>query len=296
MPFDSPLSLAVVSNLRLYVKETLEGANFINANPARPLLHWAAYAVGNPSPYPLRGPLHEESLPTQAVDDLSEMVRLLFFYGGDKDVHYGGLTAFQLLFKGLFQNSEAPGGPDRKASMVNTARVFLENKQDPNVDIIKSMAIREEATWCKALHINWKDMTYLLLEFKADVNALDSSGLTPLDVCLGAGSSLCRLGEQREPIEALYIATLLLNSGGCATTAGLRAAGHFTRRLSGKLGYELDYRLRDPPLLENKVSLLSHSETIRQELIQIRSNQPKPRRMRNRLVNLIIRSRAGTKE
>lgn len=288
IPCNSPLSLAVVSNLRLYVKETLEEKNVVNSNLGEPLLHWAAFAVARRDDpfvhdFDIKEVLTDESSP---VNDLSDMIQLLFQYGADKAKSCNGLTAFQVLFtRSCFEGLNGWKGSQITKTMIDAARAFLENSQDPNVDIRESIGRNgEDPKVCKALHIATKDLVHLLLEFNADVNGVDGSGLTALDVCVGTVGDLQYRGNDQQLKEALDVAVLLLDNGACVTMAGLQAAISFANLLKTRLTPVLDDRLRNPPLL--------HSNSRRcLETIQQNSEPPNSGRAFQRLIRLLKKSK-----
>jgi hypothetical protein len=242
LQLNSAFSLAVVSNLKLYVQEILDKQNIPKSILSESLL-FAAVAVGSPDEYLWVD--HGD------VDDLSDMVKLLFRYGADKDAAYNGLTGFQRIFwkncyEGhyLFKSNASRLTPN----MINMARAYLDDKQDPDVEITSKQCK------CKPLHVANVELLRLLLQYKPDVNALDESGLTPLDVCLGGERIDSRHPRHEEPDLSLESALLLIDHGACVTEPGRDAARDLANYLETVNQYATYDRLKNPPVLPTPVA------------------------------------------
>ena len=199
----SVLSFAVLGNLLLYIKQKLRTTNLINDALQKSLLHFGVDSIVLNHP----------------PSSLESMTKLLLEKGADIYCKFTGKTPFEYLFMiwhrwnegHFFLNEEGVG---------KVAQVFLEHGQDANVDIRRTERKGEHFECngtCKPLHVAQSEVSRTLLEHAAQVNALDSDGLTPLDL-------LIRSSIHYHPAERTRLtASILLEYGGCIT--------HSTRKL-----------------------------------------------------------------
>jgi hypothetical protein len=276
----SILPFAVIADLRVYVGEMLRDSYLINLNQVNldgvttSLLHLAT------NPWNAKhGGL------ASGCHDLSEMTRLLLQHGADKSALFCNLTPFQFLLSdhckshALFPaKGVAPAIPENRSirvpraikrvpsAMFQTVKVLLQHGQDPNMPIGPdiqggiSSAIPSEIRACQALHIADAELTRLL-EYKANVNARDNGGYTPLDITIRHDKIYIgnerneldtimqlRFPDNRSRREIYERLTLLVGHSGCITS-------HSETDLPLLLDwlvkyYTLDPRLETPPRLK----------------------------------------------
>jgi len=109
------------------------------------------------------------------------------------------------------------------------------------------------------LHVSPSPMTETLLWHGASVNALDSSGYSPLDICIGC---LVRPSEQMRhirnkytPMEIIATAACLLEHGACITDNGREMLPAFLECVKGYetalYGRQVPENLKNPPHMHN---------------------------------------------
>jgi hypothetical protein len=270
--FGSAASFGVVANLQLYVQECLVegGGNAFRGlmghsdSKTSTLLHDVVRAIIHPrSLLPKRLVITKEHVPLRKDSFLSDkdvifhglgiVTNILLDAGASRASMYHGKTPFQMLFQRSYEgygrgiNSESP-------QVIEAATAFLQHGQDPNTDILaESRSYREHSVMCKPLHLVASPLAQILLDYGAGVNALDGNGLTPLDVALGSVGNIYEIGDHTRPEEGPRLPLLLLDHGGCVTSAGASSIQHFLKALTGHDGYPLDSlddRLKNPPRLQ----------------------------------------------
>jgi Ankyrin repeat len=129
-PINTVMALAVVADLRLYVRQKLveKGSQIVNQNPDISLLHCAVWSARR---FLIRAKV--EGGPAASAFNLYDMVKLLLEHGADINAKFRGLTPFQYLF---YQGNLTPGEYSFSFDMIDIARVILEHGQNPNVPII----------------------------------------------------------------------------------------------------------------------------------------------------------------
>lgn len=115
-------------------------------------------------------------------------------------------------------------GLHQSENIIELARIFLDNGQDPNVEII------EDSTFAcsrygklkhpRPLHLAFENMADLLLSYRADPNARDRVGRTPLDVAIQR-LEFCRLASRFDQV-IVRLMNMLMEKGGCITRVGFR--------------------------------------------------------------------------
>jgi hypothetical protein len=244
-PFNSLFSFCVISNLYLYIQETLQERHCVNSNLTLPLL--GSIALNASLPFPFFNDVNRPGISRQ--EDIGPMIRLLLAHGADLKALWKGLTPFQILFQRCFLG---PSGSGAKITwhMLNVVHALLDAGQDPDEDIVVRGGYNGRIKMkCKALHVANTEMAQLLLQYNADVNALDEQGLTALDVCVRVVGNLPEVGDDRQPEDAIRLTLLLLNNGACLTREGKKALGTFTAIVKRWCGTtDLD-RIRSAPLL-----------------------------------------------
>jgi hypothetical protein len=270
--FGSAESFGVVANLQLYVQERLAegGGNAFRRlmghgeSKTSSLLHDVVRAiVHTESLLPKRlitkrgGPLRRVELffPSDidvTSHDLGIMTNILLDAGANRASTYHGKTPFQMLFQ---QSHEGYGGISNSESpqVIEAATAFLQHGQDPNTDILEPRSYDGHSVICKPLHLVASPLAQILLDYGADVNALDGNGFTPLDVALGVVGNIYEIGDHVLQEEGHRLPLLLLDHGGCVTGAGASSVQHFLKALTRYDGYPLDSlddRLKNPPRLQ----------------------------------------------
>ena len=246
--FDSGMSFAVQADLRLYVKQR---AHRIRENSKISPLH-VLLRRSTQHPVVSRGP----------------MCRLLLSLGADQNALWREDTPFQMLVESFWQQWEYTSNKDE---FIDVASAFLEHGQDPNIDLNRSNRLDSLGS-CKPLHMSLSRMTRLLLEYGADVNALNFGGYTALDLSIkseDANARFWRAGEKklgsvfRGRTRRLEIqidtVMILLDHGGSITEHGERCLEDFLSGIECFAKCRSDYdapvneiikRFRDPPRLQ----------------------------------------------
>lgn len=184
----SAVDFAVRSGLSIYIQQKLANSENVESI-SQEVLHSVTETTTETEL------LNRENLWYQFFDiDLDRMARIALERSRSR---YPGATAFGSLL--LTQTiSQCPEyaydlgvtinrvhGSER---LINLARVFLENGQDPDMEMIEES--RFVARPCgspkgpRPLHIAFNNMAELILSYNADPNARDRAGRTPLDVAL----------------------------------------------------------------------------------------------------------------
>ena len=145
----------------------------------------------------------------------------------------------------------SPASPQILWSRISKViEVFLKHGQDLNVDIpygpTEALGGISKNS-CKALHIARAEASKTLLEQGAHVNALDSYGMTALDVVIQDGKVFFTE-------EILITGLILLEHGGCITLSTESLLPSF---LDTSLRYRIyvPEALRNPPRLQRQMTL-----------------------------------------
>ena len=174
------MAVAVIANLRLYVKERISHGFNVNSNPEIPLLHCAIRAA-KCSP--------ENSISKRLETGTWEkMTEILLEKGADMAAVFEGKTAFEELFDSLASWRDMKTRDQYHMFLI--IKTFLRNGYDPDSKIAFQPHGFPTAYTCSPLHIAPIDLIHLLLKFRADVNVLDMDGHTPLDIALGQHDAL----------------------------------------------------------------------------------------------------------
>ncbi|KAL1866891.1 hypothetical protein Daus18300_006594 [Diaporthe australafricana] len=131
-------------------------------------------------------------------------------------------------------------------------QVFLKHGQDPD-----STVWTTTGGSAPALHVSDSKLASILLRNGANVNSLDSTELTALDVALGAKRDLEEIGISVSRDDAYNLVLLLLRYGGRVTQAGILSLEEFHRALFQSIEYApdtVDPRVLDPPRLEDSLA------------------------------------------
>lgn len=214
---NSKLSLAVVADLRLYVRETLTRVNNVNKNPLISLLCCLANFITIRDTFSILAEL-----------DLTEMCRILLDFGANLEsdsalkVRKSGpqpKTPFRVFFsrQSHLQAQGFSHTPEQRA-FVN---LLLEYGQNPNTLLSTSPRLSGHLAAVgirTALHVSDALMCKLLLRYNANVNALDSDDRTPLDVAFCP--SLRSRAPWTEPEKVAARISVLLEHGGRITKQG----------------------------------------------------------------------------
>lgn len=222
MVVNSRMSLAVVSDLRLYVRERLEKHNTVNENPSLSLLYCLTSCTAmrsirgmpfsNTSVYRLPE-TGEVAWGTLNDVDLTEMCQILLGFGASLRTRCASLTPFEALFAPRLHLT-AEGYPSSLQSRAVT-RVLLRHGQDTDDPLHFSKHPRSPLKGCRALHLADAEMSKLLLEHGANVNALDNHGCTPLDIALYPNLMAFDLDSNHEKV--CHRISILLDYGACIT-------------------------------------------------------------------------------
>lgn len=258
--FDSAMTFAIVMNLQIYVDMVLRtNLSKFESNMGHgqtnlcTYLHTLVRAATKQDLYTLSLKYGSkfDLPPAQELDDLSDMANLLFEHKANSEALYLGKTPFQMLFSEYYEGYCGEiNSIDQK--VVNLAETFLKHGQDANVTIRGTTYTGETSMKFKALHIADTRLAQVLLNYGADVNALDQNRETPLDIAFGDSGNLWEKEKASGiPAEGYKLILLLLNHGGCITKMRKRNHGIFLKNFS--LAYPLhliDPRIKDPPVLE----------------------------------------------
>ncbi|ETS74270.1 hypothetical protein PFICI_14136 [Pestalotiopsis fici W106-1] len=171
---------------------------------------------------------------------VASMTRLLLHSGYRMDQDPKAFSCFVDYFDRVFRFTRIfDGPPDEQDQYLDAARILLEHGQSSDVDIQLGDDKRQRLKG-KPLHIAPSPLAELLLEYGANVNALDSIGQTPLDYKFGKGinTGQARIGRTSLDIykegsefirkrkliyEGLYkLISLLVSKGGITRKASER--------------------------------------------------------------------------
>jgi hypothetical protein len=226
---DSVLSFAVHGDLFLYTRQKLRNTDIFKGGAHKSLLHFAVQtSFESPSPAS------------------SSTIELLLNNGANIHHVLGGETPFQHLmtrYANIFFT-------DLWSRISKVVEVFLKHGQDSNVDIPYGPSEALGGTSknsCKALHIARAEASKTLLEQGAHVNALDSYGLTALDLVIQDEKSVFL---QDEVITCL----ILLEHGACITLSTENLLPSFLNKFD-RHGIYVPEALRNPPRLQRQMTL-----------------------------------------
>jgi ankyrin repeat protein len=143
------------------------------------------------------------------------MVRLLLQFKADRSAVFEGRTPFQTIFENCFEGYRGGGGSyiNITTKRLSVARALLKDGENPNCKLVFHRLRGNQTTWCKPLHVSNQAMIELLLEHGADINALDASGYTPLDIFCGAVGNIFEIENSISPQKGFDIVMLLLSHG-----------------------------------------------------------------------------------
>ena len=195
---------AVVANLNLYVKDKLLQGIQVDSAEGMPLLHCATKAAKQdfaPKGRSLRG----ESR------NWEKMTEFLLDNDANAAATFQGRTAFAELFDIFGVRGEAGEAGERRFHVYNIIKVFLKNGFNPDSEISVGSNKVEQIYSCKPLHIAPMDIIMLLLRYRANINATDLHGQTPLDIAV---KGLSIPGRIFGYLESSDRALLLLEKGG----------------------------------------------------------------------------------
>ena len=202
------MAVAVIANLRLYVKERISHGFNVNSNPEIPLLHCAVRAA-KCSP--------ENSISKRLETGTWEkMTEFLLENGADMAAVFKGKTAFEELLDSLASWRDMKARDQYHMFLI--IKAFLRNGYDPNSIITFQPHGFPTSYTCSPLHIAPIDLVHVLLKYQADVNVLDMDGHTPLDIALGQHDTLA---SSLPWLETSQRVMLLVEHEGRVTTASL---------------------------------------------------------------------------
>jgi hypothetical protein len=192
---------------------------------------------------------------------------LLLGHGATVHARYKGRTPWEILFQDSYYNYrkfQRSPGLESLARVNALAGHLLRAGQDPDTDLqvirteTRTLPQAPDATFIvsKALHIATEDLAKLLLRLGANVNALDSEGLTALDLACGVrpskhGNEL-KVTYPRQLKNAYALAALLLRHGGRVTKKGRRRWPGFLEDLDTHTDESIfSDEFREPPVLRH---------------------------------------------
>ena len=202
------MAVAVIANLRLYVKERISHGFNVNSNPEIPLLHCAVRAAKCSPEYSI-----SKRLETGTWEKMTE---ILLEKGADMAAVFKGKTAFEELFDSLASWRDMKTRDQYHMFLI--IKTFLRNGYDPDSKIAFQPHGFPTTYTCSPLHIAPTDLIHLLLKYRADVNVLDMDGHTPLDIALGQQDTLA---SSLPWLETSQRVMLLVEHEGRVTTASL---------------------------------------------------------------------------
>ncbi|KAK2611804.1 hypothetical protein N8I77_005128 [Diaporthe amygdali] len=257
--YGSALSFGVVTNLLLYVRESLVNddtgiaaellgqqnleINTLLHDVVRGTVKSRCYLPGDPD----RAITYSAFGGSFPVNDLTQMANLLLENGANMDSVFVGYTPFQLLLSAS-EESYRGVGKAWQTSPIALVRVFLKHGQHPDSTLNMS---KTDIT--PALHLCDSTMASILLKSGASVNSLDSVGLTALDVAFGARGNIFNVEYPATAKEAYNLILLLLRHGGRVTEAGILSLPKFHKALFRSSRYSrktVDPRVLKPPRME----------------------------------------------
>jgi hypothetical protein len=131
--------------------------------------------------------------------------------------------------------------------VIRLVETFLRHGQNPNADIRVKTSAGNIPIRFKALHVAGSALAQILLDYGADVNALNQEGYTPLDVVIRSDYIWEELGTAAEGFKHLL---LLLNHGGCISRSNARNHALFLQNLFPTYPLDtIDPRIKAPPIL-----------------------------------------------
>ena len=201
------MAVAVIANLRLYVKERISHGSNVNSNPEIPLLHCAVRAA-KCSP--------DSTSKRLETGTWEKMTEIFLEEGADMAAVFKGKTAFEELFDSLAPRRDMKTRDQYHMFLI--IKTFLRNGYDPDAKVAFQPHGFPTPYTCSPLHIAPIDLIHLLLKHRADVNVLDTDGHTPLDITLGEHDTLA---SSLPWLETSQRVMLLVEHEGRVTTASL---------------------------------------------------------------------------
>jgi hypothetical protein len=201
---DPKLAFAFIYNLPTLLQEVIQCRNGrLSDTETFFLLHCLTYidAFGE-SP----GHRRQIDLRGHPVDKVPvDVVSILVGHGARLDAVYQRYTPFQALFEDSYYSSITgiSGRPDTRPTIKELVHQFLKAGQEPNVALVrncKNSRAPVERVICSPLHVVQPDLAVLLLQFGAKINAIDSRGVTPLDLACGVGGNVYEIGDHVSPV------------------------------------------------------------------------------------------------
>ena len=205
---NSVMAVAIVANLRLYVKERISQGVNVNSNPEIPLLHCAVRAAKYSPEYSI------SNIPKRLdTEKWERMTEVLLEEGANTAAIFKGKTAFEELYEPLASYRDTKKRD--QYHIFKIIKTFLRNGYDPNSKITFQPHRYPTTYKCSPLHVAPIDLIHLLLRYRADVNGLDINGYTPLDIAIGKDDALVSSLIWLERSDRVI---LLVECGGRVTT------------------------------------------------------------------------------
>ncbi|KAJ0415702.1 hypothetical protein BJY00DRAFT_293136 [Aspergillus carlsbadensis] len=250
---DPKLAFAVIYNLTTLLQEVIRSRNgALSDTGPFSLLHCLVY-VDAFGATPSNRNRMEIDLRGQPVDKAPvDVVSILVRHGARLNAQYQGCTPFQALFEESYYScfTGVSDHHDTRPVVLELLHQLLKAGQEPNVVLVKEWegsGMLGEKVLCTPLHVAKPDLAVLLLQFGAEINAIDSRGLTPLDLACGVGGNVHEIGDHVSPVDAYETAALFLRHGAKLTKAGWKQWPKFVHLLETRGGISIPEDFRRPP-------------------------------------------------